>query len=497
MSEEKLEVKFKDSIFDYRDQPIEFSNGQKEALEKVQKFLETKNENFFLLAGYSGTGKTTIAENIVKFANANVLAPTNTAVNRLREKIRGSKADFMTIHRCLFAPPKDDGGEFRKDKSFESGRTYIIDEVSMVDRFTLDTIIKDAILKNCKIIFLGDNFQLEPIGDDPKIFKWEESYPEHFLPHNRYELTEVRRYDGTLLKIATELRTRRKAMFTMPDNSDLSIVSRFTRKLGEDIAKNSSYVILTATNDNRMKYNDMVRQFRYKKEFPMIGDLPKTILKNERLISISNGNFYSNGEIFNAPNLQLIETFQLEYYDPKLNENQKVMFRESEKPKVNKAITFHLYKVTKETGDFGEDDKDEVRIFDKYFNNKSQDLHSHYILFSADIKEPSFHGPTLLKTLTKNSGLRLSTKSVDKYLFVKNEFYNNHYFNKNVTIATYGYAVSTHKSQGNEWDNVYIHAPFLVKTWDHARWFYTAITRAKKSVELHNTSFIRILNETH
>jgi hypothetical protein len=70
------------------------------------------------------------------------------------------------------------------------------------------------------------------------------------------------------------------------------------------------------------------------------------------------------------------------------------------------------------------------------------------------------------------------------------EFYKDkHYlpkarFNKNFCIATYGYAISCHKAQGQEWDNVYIDAEWLMPEWDPAKWFYTAITRAKNNVEL-------------
>lgn len=162
-SETKIVEDNEHEIFKARSNNIEYSNGQREALTKVSKFLETKNEHFFLLAGFSGTGKTTIAENIVKYSKADVLAPTNTAVNRLKEKIVGCKSQFMTIHRCLFSP-KGDNGDFKKEKSFERNKTYLIDEVSMIDRYVLEIIIHDAIEKNCKIIFLGGvNAQVKPL----------------------------------------------------------------------------------------------------------------------------------------------------------------------------------------------------------------------------------------------------------------------------------------------------------------------------------------------
>jgi exodeoxyribonuclease-5 len=67
-----------------------------------------------------------------------------------------------------------------------------------------------------------------------------------------------------------------------------------------------------------------------------------------------------------------------------------------------------------------------------------------------------------------------------------------YFFNKDVIIATYGYAISCHKAQGQEWDNVYIDAGWLMPVWDAAKWFYTAITRAKCKVEVTQNKYLKI-----
>ena len=44
---------------------------------------------------------------------------------------------------------------------------------------------------------------------------------------------------------------------------------------------------------------------------------------------------------------------------------------------------------------------------------------------------------------------------------------------------TYGYAITCHKAQGSEWDKVLvIEDKFPYDKVDHARWLYTAATRA-------------------
>ena len=50
---------------------------------------------------------------------------------------------------------------------------------------------------------------------------------------------------------------------------------------------------------------------------------------------------------------------------------------------------------------------------------------------------------------------------------------------------TYGYAITTHKSQGSEWDKVLvIEEKFPYDKEEHARWLYTAVTRASSRLVL-------------
>ena len=50
---------------------------------------------------------------------------------------------------------------------------------------------------------------------------------------------------------------------------------------------------------------------------------------------------------------------------------------------------------------------------------------------------------------------------------------------------TYGYAITCHKSQGSEWDNVCVlEESFPFDREEHARWLYTAITRASSKLVL-------------
>ena len=55
-------------------------------------------------------------------------------------------------------------------------------------------------------------------------------------------------------------------------------------------------------------------------------------------------------------------------------------------------------------------------------------------------------------------------------------------WSKGIGLFDFGYCLTTHKSQGSEWDNVAV-IEQLARSWDPARWRYTAATRAAKRLE--------------
>lgn len=65
---------------------------------------------------------------------------------------------------------------------------------------------------------------------------------------------------------------------------------------------------------------------------------------------------------------------------------------------------------------------------------------------------------------------------------------NNPYFN--ALQVKYGYALTCHKTQGGQWNNVFIEAPYLPEETSlelgDMRWLYTALTRASDKIYLVN-----------
>lgn len=412
---------------------IDFTNDQYEALNNIAKFKES-TDLFFLLVGNAGTGKTTIAENIAKYMKAQVLAPTNTAVNRLKEKFCDNtfrEHNFKTIHQQLYGFPDRDGTfTIKKDKGFTTKGTYIIDEVSMIDESLLKDIIKEAENKKAKVIFIGDDFQLEPVGKDPKLFS--KASIEKLFNYNYYKLNEVMRNSSTILNVATYLRRYDTPFILDINNKEFSRVNNFTDELGYNIENDDDYIVLVSTNKKRIEYNDYIRKYRYK------DDYMTPVLDKERVISVSNL-IYTNGECYtlHRPVVKCIakESIIINNYGKQ----------------VKKTYEFYLVE--------HEDDKGNPKT----------------TLLIPDLDLPSLHKEQLMNsTFFNNNPLFAKYSSKQKKFIWRSE----------INIATYAYAISVHKSQGNEWDHVYINSDWLSDSWNKSRWYYTAITRAKKTIEL-------------
>ncbi len=119
-------------------------------------------ENFSVLTGGPGCGKTTATRVIVKLLEAMgkkvlLAAPTGRAAQRMGEVI-GREA--KTIHRLLGWQ----GGKFKKNEQAQLSMDFlVVDECSMLD-ITLTACLLKAVPQNCQVVFIGDYDQLPSVG---------------------------------------------------------------------------------------------------------------------------------------------------------------------------------------------------------------------------------------------------------------------------------------------------------------------------------------------
>jgi ATP-dependent exoDNAse (exonuclease V) alpha subunit len=160
--------------------PIVLSEGQQTALDAVFSFLLNDIDSVFVLAGYSGTGKSTLVQTIldqlskrvstVKLINPSykereivLTATTNKAAENLSFL---SGQEVSTIHSFLNLRVSTDyatGATSVVPRTSETKDNYIIfiDEASYIDSVLLKYIFKGT--RNCKIVFIGDPAQLTPV----------------------------------------------------------------------------------------------------------------------------------------------------------------------------------------------------------------------------------------------------------------------------------------------------------------------------------------------
>ncbi len=139
---------------------------------QITAIKEALNNNITIITGGPGTGKTTIVKTILKIYkalnnysegesiyNIALLAPTGRASKKLME-VTGHSA--MTIHRFLKWHKESNTFEYNEDNKLHK-ELVIIDEVSMIDTFLFDSLMR-GINHDLKLILIGDENQLPSVG---------------------------------------------------------------------------------------------------------------------------------------------------------------------------------------------------------------------------------------------------------------------------------------------------------------------------------------------
>ncbi len=137
---------------------VQLSDEQKDA---IQSAIEN---NFTIITGGPGTGKTTIIRAIIEAFMAEskrvlIAAPTGRAAKRIEET---SHYQASTIHRMLKVNPETK--EFYHDQHNPLiADMIIVDEFSMVDVFLFYSLLR-ALTRQTKLIIIGDKDQLPSVG---------------------------------------------------------------------------------------------------------------------------------------------------------------------------------------------------------------------------------------------------------------------------------------------------------------------------------------------
>ena len=142
---------------------IELSEKQREAVKLIN------DNNVTIITGGPGTGKTTIIKSIIdiyeeKEKKVVLCAPTGRAAKRMTET---TGKDASTLHRLLEIGKIDEDSLYKDSTDYEGtpidGDIIIVDEMSMVDTFLMNHLLK-CIYQGTKLILVGDEDQLASVG---------------------------------------------------------------------------------------------------------------------------------------------------------------------------------------------------------------------------------------------------------------------------------------------------------------------------------------------
>ena len=155
---------------------MELTPKQQEGL-KIALERHKANEKYTVIAGFAGTGKSTLVKFIIDALDVDkdkvaYATYTGKAAEVLRKK---GNPNAMTLHKLLYdSIPRQGGGFIRIPKKQLDYSIVVVDEVSMVPKTMVDMLLAHRIY----ILFLGDSFQLPQIDkkethtllDKPHIF---------------------------------------------------------------------------------------------------------------------------------------------------------------------------------------------------------------------------------------------------------------------------------------------------------------------------------------
>lgn len=438
--------------------------------QKIAIFVtSTVSNELFLLKGFAGTGKTTLISTLVNhLATVNkkyvLLAPTGRAAKVIANY---SEKPAFTIHKKIYFPKKNSGGglSFTLQQNKHKNTIFIVDESSMISDVNAESKLYDngSLLDdlmsyvysgdNCKMILIGDTAQLPPVNLSISPALMADSLE---LNYNKQvyqiELDEVMRQEegSGILHNATIIRELISDSYFSNFQYQLKGFKDIVRLVdGYDIqdAINTAYsnygiedtAFIVRSNKRANQYNQQIRtQILFKESELSVGDFLMVVKNNYFwLKDTDEAGFIANGDI--------IEVLDIRGFMD--------------------IYTFKFAKVS-------------IRMVD-YPDQKPIDT----ILLLDTITSVS-------PSLTYEESNRLYQEVMKDYDNEKAAYKKfqkvkeNEYFN--ALQVKFSYAITCHKSQGGQWNTVFVEQPFLPDgiDVDYLRWLYTAVTRAKEKLYL-------------
>lgn len=497
------EINLGDAFDDYQLTP-----DQGSLIRELDEFLRTRDQNVFILAGHAGTGKTFITRGLSNFLAATgrscvITAPTGKAARVITQK---SGRLATTIHKKIYS--MDDIREYKVDdvdgsETFKlyaelevngdaDNTVYIVDESSMVSdvysegeffRFGSGQLLSDLMKyvnldhndHTKKVIFIGDSAQLPPVGMNfsPALDQKYLGKKFGIIHPRKFELSQVVRQaaESGILSSANTLRDSlsKKAFNKLSLATDAQDVCSYADieelvsgylEACENKVGNAAMIIASSNADVAM-LNEQVRCHIFPGK--------EHVTRGDKLVVVMN--CIVEGVGLNNGDLVYVERAE------DLVESKQVMLRNKNNStgvveEIGVTLKFRDLRIAfrRPEGDVVRADVKIVEslLYSNHSNLSSDETKALYIYFKSRHPELPKAGKVLRDALREDP-----------------------YFN--ALRVKFGYALTCHKAQGSEWQNVFIQCKTYMqpRTEEYFRWLYTAITRASGRLYLLNAPSLK------
>lgn len=458
-----------------REFPYEPTPGQHSLIERLGRFIGASWENsnsLFLMKGYAGTGKTTVVTALVNVLpqlkkRFVLLAPTGRAAKVLANY---TQKQANTIHRKIYFARTTKEGliALKLQQNLHRNTLFIVDEASMIQNSTMNesnlfsgrNLMDDLFYyiysgEDNKVLFIGDTAQLPPVGlDASPALDREFLKTSYHLDIETCELTEVVRQakDSGVLSNATLIRRtidRQEFSFPIFSLGNFRDVVRISSPDLEE-ALNSAYsssarennVVICRSNKRANIFNQEIRKrILFYDEEINTGDYMMVVKNNYYwLPQESSAGFIANGDIIELKRIR----------------------------SVHEMYGFRFADVTVRFLDYPDEQELDVKILLDTVRSESP------ALSQAD------NNRLFQEIMMDYEDIPNKRKRIEKVKV-------NPYFN--ALQVKFAYALTCHKTQGGQWDTVFLDQCYLnekLMNVEYLRWLYTAVTRATKRLFLIN-----------
>lgn len=487
---------------------MQFTSDQQYAADKLGEFLSQSKYRTFYLFGQAGTGKTYLIGNRIRDwldkydRNICICSPTHKALNVIKSNVMNvigadyfanedCKISFRTLHNKLNFRAKIsaiDGSrtfvsKVRKSKT-KTLDIILVDECSMISSKMAASINSYMDNSVSKIVYMGDSMQLPPVGEKiSRIFsEIDDTYPFQATlstivrtKHKSIQAvcTAIREWDkkeSIYLMLKPIYSNRKDTSFKMYRDSSLDKngTPKWINHFVNDINLNMKSIIITWDNSTASYYNNLTRKCIHNNQ------AMDAFIENDCIMFNDYYHTSSKSHVFHTSDMARI--LSRETTTTKLGVWKKHTI-DNPSNRLEKTFNTLLRKLDKITNEYTVIKIDIVKLGQ---------------VCAIPVDEPIQTVDTADMDRFQSDKTNIENHITDFYAKTKSEkladilwqAYYEYYIDPFAAIS-FGYGITTYKSQGSTYDSVYVHMQNMGTVRDlddFHRALYTAVGRASEKL---------------